>query len=155
MEKLPLNSDFSDMLSALNGSGCDYLLVGAYAVAIHAVPRFTSDIDFWVRPSPDNAKRVMAALKAYGAPLFDLCEADLVRRGLIFQIGADPNCIHLMTSVSGLEFSSAWTRRVTCKLFGQDVPLPSLDDLIRNKEASGRDKDKFDLIWLREKKAQS
>jgi hypothetical protein len=74
-----MNRDFVEMLSALSAAGADYLIVGAYAMAAHGWPRATGDIDIWVRPTPDNAARVLRALEAYGAPLFDLSADDLTR----------------------------------------------------------------------------
>ena len=74
-----MNPDFSEMLSALSEAGADYMIVGAHALAAHGIPRATGDMDIWVRPSRENAARVLAALMAFGEPLFDLSEQDLER----------------------------------------------------------------------------
>jgi hypothetical protein len=85
-----MNSDFSDMLSALSAEGAEYLLIGAYAMAVHGVPRATGDIDVWVRPSPENADRVLRALARFGAPLGDLRAADLAVRARSFRSASRP-----------------------------------------------------------------
>src|SRR6266516_5625066 len=81
-----LNPDFRDMLSALSAESADFLLVGAYALAAHGLPRATGDMDIWIRCSPDNARRVWQALRQYGAPLGDLSVAALERPGVVFQV---------------------------------------------------------------------
>ena len=84
---MALNPDFRDLFAALNAAGARYLLVGGYAVAFHAQPRFTKDLDIWTEPDPANAARVYEALRRFGAPLHELATADLERPGTIFQIG--------------------------------------------------------------------
>jgi len=128
-----LNPDYQDMLSSLNEAQAEYLLVGAYAVAAHAVSRFTQDIDFWVRPPLENAPRVLKALKIFQAPLDDLTEADIAKPGTIFQIGAAHQCIHLMTSISGVTFDEAWPHRIEIDLPGHRVPVIGLNELIKKK----------------------
>ncbi len=96
---MSINSDFRDLFAALNAAGVKCLLVGGYALAVHAAPRFTKDIDVWIEPTPENAARVMAALQAFGAPLDAVSEADLSQPGILFQMGVPPNRIDLMTSI--------------------------------------------------------
>jgi hypothetical protein len=79
------------MLSALSAAGVEFLVIGAYAVAAHGLPRATGDLDLWVRPSPENAERLLGSLRALGAPLFDLAASDLLRDDTEFQIGVVPN----------------------------------------------------------------
>lgn len=143
-----MNPDFRDMLSALNDEGAEYLLVGAYALAVHGLPRATGDMDLWVRPTPANAARVMAALRRFGAPLADLCEADLTAPGTVFQLGDAPRRIDLLTSIDGVAFDEAWQRRASTPLSGLRVPVLSREDFIRNKRTVGRPKDLADLAWL-------
>jgi len=104
----PLNPDFSDMLSALNEAGVEYPLVGAYAVSLHAVARFTYDIDSWIRATESSGRRAIDALRSFGAPLHDITPDAFTSPGLIFQIGVQSNCIHLTTSVSGTDFDGCW-----------------------------------------------
>lgn len=147
-----LNPDYRDMICALNDAKVEYLLVGAYAVAVHAVARATYDIDFWVRPCGENAPRTMAALVSFGAPLFDLTMEDLAKPGTIFQIGREFGGIHFMTAVDGVSFDHAWPHRVITRIENFDVPVIGLDDLIANKTQTGRNKDQIDVLWLKEKK---
>jgi len=90
-----MNRDFAEMLSALSEAGVEFLLVGAHALAAHGVPRATGDMDIWVRPGPESAQRVMAALRSFGAPLFDLTTDDLSRDDTVLQIGHPPARIEI------------------------------------------------------------
>jgi hypothetical protein len=146
-----MNRDFGEMLSALSAAGVEFLVVGAYAMAAHGLPRATGDIDLWVRPSLENARRVMQALRAYGAPLFDLTLDDLTRSDTVFQIGVAPNRIDLLTGITGVTFEEAWANRLMLTIDQQIVPVLGLAELMRNKGATGRVKDEADLIYLREK----
>jgi hypothetical protein len=143
-----LNPDFAEMLRGLSAEGAEYLLVGAYAMAAHGVPRATGDIDIWIRPSPENADRVLRALDRFGAPLFDLTAADLERDGTVFQLGLSPRRIDLLTSIDGVTFEEAWGGRVACRLGDVDVTVIGRDALIRNKRAAGRPRDRVDLRLL-------
>ena len=91
-----MNRDFAEILSALSDAGADFVIVGAHALAAHGLPRATEDLDIWVRPSPENARRVLAALRAFGAPLHDLEEKDLVHLGTVFQIGVVPSRVDIL-----------------------------------------------------------
>ncbi|MFQ5720324.1 MAG: nucleotidyltransferase [Acidobacteriota bacterium] len=143
-----LNQDFRDMLSALSDAGADYLLVGAYALASHGLVRATQDLDLWVRATPENADRVVAALVAFGAPTGHVDRDDFTVPDTVVQLGVDPVRIDLLTSVSGLDFSAAWDHRQILELDGITVPVISLEDLAANKRASGRPQDLVDLQWL-------
>ena len=143
-----LNPDYRDMLSALSAAGVEYLVVGAYALAAHGLPRATGDIDFWVRPTPDNADRVLEALREFGAPLHDLSREDLSRPGTVFQIGLPPRRIDLLTAIDGVEFDSAWLGREMRDVDGLSIPVLSRTDLLRNKRSTNRPKDVLDAEWL-------
>ncbi len=143
------NPDFKDMLSELSVADVDYLVVGAYAVAAHGVPRATGDLDIWIRADNETAPRMLKALVAFGAPLYDLSEEDLASPGIVFQIGVPPGRIDILTSVSGLIFDDAWQRRLNIEIEGIAMPVLSLEDLIANKLAAGRDKDLLDVKILR------
>ena len=143
-----MTPDFSDMLSAFSAEGVEHLLVGAYAMAVHGVPRATGDIDLWVRPSPENATRVLRALARFGAPIGTLTLDDLSSAGTVFQIGVAPNRIDVLTAIDGVEFDAAWARRITAEIRGLRVPVLSREDLIRNKRATGRPRDRADAEEL-------
>lgn len=143
-----MNRDFDEMLAALSAAGAEFLVVGAYAVAVHGRPRATGDLDLWVRPTADNAERVWRALAAFGAPLQELTTEDLTRPDLIFQIGVPPARIDVMTGISGVSFDEAWPNRVMVPVAGRTTPVIGRDDLIRNKRATGRPRDLADLAEL-------
>lgn len=143
-----LNSDFRDMLCALFEKKVEFLLVGAYAVSAHGYPRATGDMDIWIRCSNENAERMWQALKRFGAPLLDLTQADLATPGIVFQIGVVPRRIDILTAIDGVDFDSAWPRRVEVAVENLRVPVLSRTDLLVNKRAAGRPKDLADAAWL-------
>jgi len=143
-----INSDFADLLRAFNAAGVDFLIVGAYAVGLHARPRATGDLDVLVRPTRENAQRVRRALAEFGAPIDDLTIDDLTSDDLIFQIGVAPVRIDVITAISGVTFDSAWAGRVSGNLGGIDVNVIGRAELIVNKRAAGRPKDLADLEAL-------
>ncbi len=143
-----LNEDYRDMLHALSDEKVRFLLVGAYAMAAHGYPRATMDIDIWVMPSPENVDAVLRALGRFGAPLHNLTKEDLLKDGTIFQIGVAPRRIDIITAASGLQFEEAYRGSLSVNIEGFEVHIPSIDDLVRNKRASGRTKDLADAEAL-------
>src|SRR4030067_200876 len=143
-----LNEDYRDMLLALSEEKVRFMLVGAYALAAHGYPRATMDIDIWVIPSPQNADAVLRALRRFGTPLHNLTKEDLQKDGTIFQVGVAPRRIDIITAASGLECEETYGRSLSVHLKGIEVHIPSLDDLIRNKRASGRTRDLADAEAL-------
>jgi len=143
-----MNPDFKDLLSALNAHEVEYLVVGAHALAAHGHIRATKDLEVWVRPSADNAERVLRALAEFGAPLQDLRADDLSEPGVIFQIGVPPVRIDVITEIDGVDFESAWAERLESTLGDLPVHVISRRDLIRNKKASGRLQDLADVERL-------
>lgn len=143
-----MNPNFAEILSELSAAGVEYIVVGAFAVAAHGNPRATGDIDIWVRPTRENASRVLQALRAFGAPLFDLSIEDLVDEQTVFQIGVAPVRIDILAGIDGVTFDDAWPRRVMATLGASKEPVLSLADLATNKRAAGRPKDLADLVWI-------
>lgn len=143
-----MNPDFVAMLSALSAASADFIVIGAFALAAHGNPRSTGDIDLWVRPTRENAERVMRALHAFGAPLLGLSVEDLVDEQTVFQIGVAPVRIDILTGIDGVAFDAAWARRVPVELGEVCVSVLSLEDLATNKRAAGRPKDLADLAWI-------
>jgi hypothetical protein len=147
-----LNPDFRDILSEFGAAGVEFLVVGAYALAAHGLPRATGDIDLWVRCSSENAPRVMAALARFGAPLTNIGEEDFTTPGTVVQIGVTPRRIDVLTAIDGVEFGEAWLERVEVGIDGLRVPVLSRDHLLRNKRAAGRAKDLVDARRLEKTK---
>jgi hypothetical protein len=141
-------ADFRDLLFAFVHAKVRFLVIGAYAVAVHGRPRATKDLDVWVDATPANAKRVMRALIDFGAPLAGLREKDLSKPGYGFQMGLPPNRIDVLTVVSGLRFLDAWKRRTSAKFGDVSCNVVALDDLIANKRAAGRLQDLADAAAL-------
>ena len=155
MNERLLNPDYRDMVECLLKEGVDFMLVGGYAVALHGWPRTTFDIDFWIMANPENAKAVMRAIRAFGAPLMDLTEADFHRPGMVFQIGTEPQRIDIISAVDGLDYADASRRAVRMNVDGLEFKVISIDDLIVNKRASGRPKDVADAQALEKLKARA
>lgn len=143
-----MNRDFVDLLRALSDAESRFLVVGAFAVGRYARPRATGDLDIWIDRSPENAASVIRALRAFGAPLGDLAQADLERPDVVFQMGVVPGRVDLLTSLTGVEFARAWDGRQPGELGGIRVPFISREDLIRNKRALGRPRDLADVAEL-------
>ncbi len=143
-----MNQDFVDLLRAFAGAEVRFLVVGAYALALHARPRATGDLDLWVEPEPENAKRVMQALRQFGAPLEQVTEVDFIRPGTVFQIGVAPRRIDVQTDLTGLTFSEAWEDRVSYKIGSCSVYFLGRRTFIKNKRALGRHKDLADVEAL-------
>lgn len=143
-----MNQDFVDLLRAFIAADVRFLIVGAYALALHGRPRATGDLDIWIEATSDNARRVMRALAAFGAPLDQIAEADFARPGVTYQIGVAPRRIDILTELTGLTFADAWPGRLT-RPFGElDVDFIGRDAFIRNKRATGRAKDLGDIEGL-------
>jgi hypothetical protein len=145
-----VNRDFEEILAALCAAGADFLLVGAHALAVHGVPRATGDLDLWIRPTAENARRVFDALVSFGAPLADLSVEDLHSPDLVYQIGLPPCRIDLLTSISGIDFESAWSGRLRVRVGDLDVACLSREDFVKNKLATGRPRDIADVAMLEE-----
>jgi hypothetical protein len=144
------NPDFRDLFHLLGEEKVEYLIVGAYALIYYATPRYTKDIDVWVKPQPENIKKLWTALEKFGAPLIDITPDDFLKPDIIYQIGIEPNRIDILTSIPGLEFDAAWKNSVLSSYAGERIYILSLDDLIRSKETTDRPQDRIDLGILSE-----
>lgn len=143
-----LNSDYKDMLQVLLDNGVKFLLVGAYAMGAHGYPRATGDIDIWVEPSAENSERIYQSMVAFGAPLHEIDEVTFTKPGVVFQIGIAPRRIDIITAISGIGFDDAYQQKQIVDMEGLSIPIISLGDLIKNKRATGRDKDRLDADQL-------
>jgi len=141
--------DFRELLSLLEKYKVRYLVVGGYAVMKYTEPRFTKDLDLWISTDQENAKAVYAVLKQFGAPLNGLAPADFSQEGYFYQMGNPPFRLDVMMSISGVAFETAWANREKVQVEGLAIPFISKADLIKSKEASGRDQDLIDAKKLR------
>jgi len=145
-----LDSDFRDILSAFCEEKVEFMLVGAYAVAAHGLPRATGDIDLWVKCSEKNAERVWAAIMNFGAPLANISKQDFTTRGNVVQIGVTPRRIDILTQITGVEYEEAEQQSITIEIEGIAIPVIGLAHLVQNKSAVGRPQDKADVARLQE-----
>lgn len=148
-----MNEDFKDFLVCLLRAEARFLVVGAHALAAQGIPRATRDLDVWIEPTPENAKKVWSALEAFGSPASALGvgESDLLIPGTVMQLGVPPRRIDILTSITGVEFKDAWLRKEMHAIDDDDVPFIGREDFIANKRATGRLRDLADLEALGEK----
>ena len=143
-----LPPDFKDFLRSLAETGVEYVLVGGYAVGYHGYVRATADLDVWVARSPENARRVVAALKRFGMDVPGLSEELFLEEANVVRMGVPPFRIEILTSVSGVDFRDCYRDRIETVLDGVPVAVIDLPHLKANKRASGRAKDLADLDQL-------
>jgi hypothetical protein len=144
-----LPPNLSQAPSAFADAEIEFLVVGAFAVAVHDVPRATGDLDLWVRPSAENAMKVFRTLAAFGAPLERMEPGDFTDLDITYQFGVPPEQIDVMTSISGVSFDEAWPGRLDVTHEGRRISVIGADALIANKLASGRPKDLRDADAVR------
>ncbi len=143
-----VNSDFRELLSIFNGRKVKYLVVGGYAFIKYAEPRYTKDLDLWIKADKSNAAEIFAALREFGAPLAGMTEEDFAHEGYFYQMGVPPVRIDILMSIPGLDFEDAWSRRVEADFDGIPIAFISKHDLITAKLASGRPHDLRDAEIL-------
>lgn len=140
--------DFEELFSCLRRHGVKAVVVGAHAVAFHAKPRYTKDIDVLLEPSPENAERVIAALNSFGFGTVGITTSDLDSEGKILQLGFPPNRVDLITSIDGVSFNQVWESRVEGDFGSERVYYIGLNELILNKRAADRPQDRADVDTL-------
>ena len=140
-----LNQDFKEFVQSLNDNQVRYLIIGGYAVAFHGHPRYTKDMDVWIAMNPDNAAKMVKALKQFGFGSLDLQVEDFLIPNQIIQLGYPPNRIDLLMSLKGVEFEVCYASRVEVEIDGVQVNFIGLENLKKNKKATGRYQDLADL----------
>jgi hypothetical protein len=145
---MDLAPDFDEFIGFLTAHGVEFVVVGAYALAFHGSPRFTGDLDILIRPTLDNAARLRAAIEAFGFPVAELPPETIADRRRMLEMGVPPVQIHVMSSISGVEWDEAWSDRVEGSLGGHTVYFLGRDTFLRNKRAAGRPKDLADIDAL-------
>jgi hypothetical protein len=143
-----LQKDLKEFVELLNGLDVRFLIVGAFAVAYHGYPRYTSDIDIFVEKSVENAELLIKAIHEFGFGDIGLSKDDFMQKDQVIQLGVAPNRIDVMTSISGVSFEEAWSSRELDEVGGVKLPFISRDMLKRNKQATGRSQDLADLEHL-------
>ncbi len=145
---MPLNKDFEDLLRLFNAARAKYLIVGAYAVIFYTEPRYTKDIDIWIQPTAENARKVYHALQQFGAPVKNLTLEDLTNPNMVYQMGVAPNRVDILMGIGKLSFDHAWKNRRVSRYGRQRVFFVGRRDLIHLKQAAGRLQDRLDLQVL-------
>ena len=145
---MDLAPDFNAFIECLIEKRVEFLIVGAYAVAIHGVPRFTGDLDVLVAPTPQNAQRLIHAIRAFGFPVDQLHPEEVMEERRIIEMGVEPVQIHIMSAISGVTWDSAWADRVVTRIGSLDVAFLGKATLLQNKRAAGRPKDLADIDAL-------
>ena len=144
--------DFEELLRLFNKNKVKYCIVGAYAVAFYAEPRYTKDMDIFVEPNRDNARRIIKSLDEFGFKNLTLKEKDFIRKGKIIQLGYEPVRIDLITSIDGCDFKEVWKNRAIGTYGKQKALFIGLNELIKNKKKSARGQDNVDISILMSKK---
>jgi hypothetical protein len=147
---MALSKDWREFLELLNSRAVDYVIVGAQSLAFHGRPRYTGDLDILVRPTPNNARLLLALLNQFGFEQSGFKETDFLQPEQIIQLGRTPSRIDLFTSISGLSTNEAFSSKISAILDGIPVFILGKDALIRNKRAVGRPQDLADLAALEE-----
>jgi len=150
-----LPPDFKEFLKLLNEHNVRYLLIGGYAVGYHGYPRATEDMDIWVAIHPENAQKIYSALKDFGLNDPNLKPDLFLQKPKIIRMGFPPMRLEITTSISGVEFDECYQTRIVDKIDGIKVNLIDLENLKRNKAASGRTKDMADVEKLGQIKRKS
>ncbi|MBW1705497.1 MAG: nucleotidyltransferase [Deltaproteobacteria bacterium] len=142
--------DYEEFLGLLNKHDVKYCIVGAFALAFYAEPRYTKDIDIWIQASTENAAKLLLALNEFGFGSLNLNAEDFSHEGNIIQLGYEPVRIDIITSIKGLDFSDIWKNRVQGSYGRQTVNFIDRENLIKSKKISNRPQDKADLARLTE-----
>jgi predicted nucleotidyltransferase len=152
---MTLDKDFEDFVVLLNKHGIDYMIVGGYALAFHGKPRHTGDLDIWIDISDNNAQKMLDAIVEFGMGSLGMKKEDFLQKGIITQIGYPPLRIDILNEIDGVNFKEAYPNKLIIDVDGLLVNYIGLDDLIKNKQVSGRHQDISDVNELNKLKKDS
>lgn len=139
-----LTSDCREFIALLLSEGVDFLVVGAAALAAHGRPRYSGDVDLWIRCDQATSGRMENVIGKFGFASTGLSKEDFAQADQVIQLGVAPNRIDILTGLTGLQFDEAWASRVELELDGLRLPFIDRDSLRRNKLATGRPQDLAD-----------
>jgi len=145
---LDLAPDFDEFCALLLDRRVEFVVVGAHALAVHGAPRFTGDLDVLVRPSVENAERLLAAIHSFGFPDIPMTAAQLVEPRTVLEMGVPPVQIHVMSGVDGVTWDEVWNGRMDAPFGSRIVPFIGRAEFLKNKRAAGRPKDLADIAAL-------
>jgi hypothetical protein len=145
---MDLAPDFDEFIALLTAHDVEFVIVGAYALAFHGAPRFTGDLDVLVRPTLENASRVLSAIREFGFPVRELQPEDVSSSTRILEMGVEPVQIHVMSAISGVSWDEAWQGRSMGRCGRQEVAFLGRETFLQNKRAAARPKDLADIDAL-------
>jgi len=145
---MTLDKDFEDFVFLLNKYDVNYMIIGGYALAFHGRPRHTGDLDIWIDVSEENAHKIFNVINEFGLASLGLKIEDFLEKGIITQIGYPPLRIDILNEIDGVEFNEAYQNKLIIDIDGLPISYISLDDLIKNKQVSGRQRDLSDVSEL-------
>lgn len=140
--------DFREFIELCLSKEVEFLVVGGFALFVHGAPRFTEDIDLFIRRSDENATRIFAVLEAFGFGNVGIARGDFLEADQVIQLGRPPNRIDILTTISGVSWEEAWASRVPLEIFGAKCFAIGREQLLKNKKAAGRSKDAWDIDRL-------
>lgn len=152
MPMIPLPRDFQDFLRLLNVNAIRYVVIGGYAVAYHGYVRYTGDLDVFVELSANNASRLVSALREFGFDLPQLKPSLFLRKGRIVRLGYEPMRLEILNEIDGVSFEQCYRHRRRSRVGNLRINFIALPQLLRNKRASGRQKDLADVEALTAKR---
>ncbi|MCH2156912.1 MAG: nucleotidyltransferase [Opitutales bacterium] len=144
-----LNRHFQEFLTLLEDKEVKFMVIGGYAVAVHGFPRYTGDLDVFIAISRQNANNVLDAFKDFGFGGLGLTAHDFLEEEMVIEIGREPMKIQVLTGIDGVTFNECYNNSVIFDIEGQKVRFIGFEELMKNKQASPRAKDKIDLEELR------
>ncbi|HEY5551318.1 MAG TPA: hypothetical protein VIK52_05495 [Opitutaceae bacterium] len=142
---IPIPRDFRDFIALLNERRVRYLVVGGYAVAYHGYPRATGDLDIFIGLSRGNAGAMVRVFKSFGFESSELTPEFFMEKGQVVRLGREPMKLEILNEISGVSFAECYRHRIRAKIGNLRINVIDLPHLLRNKQASGRDKDLLDL----------
>lgn len=145
---MDVSSDYKDLFRILNKHKVKFLVVGAYAVIYYTEPRYTKDMDIWVKPDENNARKIYNALKEFGAPLKDVTPEDFANKNMVYQIGIEPVRIDIIMGTGDIKFNSAWKNRTRSKYGDTPINIMGRKELVITKKKANRPQDRIDLNVL-------
>ena len=145
---MEIQEDFSELLKLFNKNEVKFIIVGGYALAFHGAPRYTGDIDLYVKPEKDNAACVITSLKEFGFGDLGLKQSDFTLPGNVVQLGVPPVRIDIVTSISGVTWDEAYSAKINANYGNVNVNYLGRKEIIANKKSIGRKKDLADLEAL-------
>lgn len=149
-----LSKDLREFIRLVNKNEVRYLIVGAWALAHYAKPRYTADLDVFISRDKANAAKMLAALHDFGFADVGITEGDLLQSDRVIQLGYEPNRIDILTGITGVKFKDAWGKKVQGTISGERTYFIGREDLIVNKRATGREQDIVDANLLENIAAQ-